>query len=91
MPSGSVSLNEPLVEALLAARMHDPFGLLGLQQTQEGWRLLVFNPRAEAIRLRMPGDVVALKRVHPAGLFEWRGVKPPPSPYALSVTEARNA
>ena len=87
MLSGLPDLKDPLVEALLAARLHDPFRLLGLQQAPEGWRLLVFNPRADAVRLRIAGGIVPLERIHPAGLFEWRGIKPPGSPYALSVTE----
>ena len=78
---------DPLVDALLAARLHDPFALLGLHRAGAGWRLRVFDPYAEAIWLRLPSGLVPLVRAHPAGLFEWRGTQPPPAPYVLGVSE----
>ena len=86
MDPGSAKPLDPLVDALLSARLHDPFRLLGLQHSPEGWRLRVFNPHAEAVWLRLPTGVTPLQRVHPAGLFEWRGPQPPPSPYVLGIT-----
>ena len=78
---------DPLVDALLAARLHDPFALLGLHRAGAGWRLRVFDPYAEAIWLRLPSGLEPLVRAHPAGLFEWRGTQPPPAPYMLGVSE----
>jgi 1,4-alpha-glucan branching enzyme len=79
---------DPLVDALLGARLHDPFALLGLHRAGEGWRLRVFQPYAEAVWLRLASGLVPMERAHPAGLFEWRGTVPPPSPYLLGVSEA---
>src|SRR5262245_46934799 len=79
--------SDPLIDALLSARLHDPFRLLGLHHTPDGWRLRVFQPHAEAVWLRLPGGVVPLERVHRAGVFEWSGREPPAAPYALGVSE----
>lgn len=78
---------DPLIDALLSARLHDPFRLLGLHHTPEGWRLRVFQPQADAVWLRLPGGVIPLERVHRAGLFEWSGPQPPAAPYLLGVSE----
>ncbi len=78
---------DPLIDALLSARLHDPFRLLGLHHTPEGWRLRVFQPQADAVWLRLPTGVAPLERVHRAGVFEWRGPQPPAAPYVLGVSE----
>ena len=36
-------------EALIEAREHDPFRLLGLHADGRGWRLTVFRPRAASV------------------------------------------
>ena len=36
----------------------------------------MFQPHADAVWLRLP-RLSPLERVHPAGLFEWRGTQPP--------------
>jgi 1,4-alpha-glucan branching enzyme len=77
---------DPLVDALLAARLHDPFSLLGLHRIGEGWRLRVFDPHAEAVWLRLASGLEPLGRAHPAGLFEWCGAEPPIAPYVLGVS-----
>src|SRR5262245_10027036 len=41
------------VDALLQARLHDPFRYLGLHREGSGWMLRVFHPRAEALWLRL--------------------------------------
>jgi len=78
----------PLVDALVGARLHDPFRLLGLHHTPSGWVLRVFDPAAEAVWLRLPSGVEPLQRVHPAGLFEWQGVEAPPAPYRLGRSQS---
>jgi 1,4-alpha-glucan branching enzyme len=76
----------PLVELLLDGRLHDPFRLLGLHRVGGGWRLRVFQPHAEAVWLRLLNGAAPLKRIHPAGLFEWSGSDAPPAPYTLGVS-----
>ena len=87
MNSRSTLHGEPLVELLLTARLHDPFALLGLHPHSQGWRLRVFEPRAQEMWLRLPSGLAPLQRVHPEGLFEWTGREAPPRPYTLAVAE----
>src|SRR5262245_27152971 len=86
IPSGFPVQADPLVDALLGGRLHDPFGLLGLHRVGEAWRLRVFNPHAEMVWLRLAAGREPLDRVHPAGLFEWRGTQAPATPYVLDVS-----
>jgi 1,4-alpha-glucan branching enzyme len=88
---GAPTLSDPLLDALLGARLHDPFGFLGLHRTAGGWSLRVFNPHAEAVWLHMHGASVPLERIHVAGLFEWHGPEHPPDAYLLGVLEGGRA
>ena len=86
----SVSLappSSPDLEALLQARLHDPFQYLGLHRVPGGWVLRVFNPHAVAVWLHLPSGLAPLDLVHPAGLFEWQGEAQPPAHYRLGVSE----
>jgi 1,4-alpha-glucan branching enzyme len=87
MNSRSTLHGEPLVELLLTARLHDPFALLGLHPHGQGWRLRVFEPRAQEMWLRLASGLAPLQRVHPEGLFEWTGREAPPRPYTLAMAE----
>ena len=75
------------LEALLHARLHDPFHYLGLHHVPGGWLLRVFNPHADAVWLHLPSGLAPLERVHASGLFVWQGQQPPPAPYLLGVSE----
>ena len=81
----SVTASE--LDALLQARLHDPFRYLGLHREASGWVLRVFHPHADAVWLRLPSGLSPFESVHPAGLFEWRGAAAPPTPYVLGVSE----
>jgi 1,4-alpha-glucan branching enzyme len=84
-PLASVASFE--LQALLQARLHDPFRYLGLHREASSWVLRVFHPHADAVWLRLPSGLSPLESVHPAGLFEWRGPDAPPAPYVLGVSE----
>ena len=86
VPSGFPVQADPLVDALLGGRLHDPFGLLGLHRVGDSWRLRVFNPHAEAVWLRLPEGLEPLALAHPDGLFEWHGAQPPVKPYVLGIS-----
>ena len=75
------------LDALLQARLHDPFRYLGLHREAGGWVLRAFYPRADALWLRLASGLSPLENVHPTGLFEWHGANPPPAPYTLGVSE----
>jgi len=68
---------------LAQGREHDPFALLGLFRDREAWQLLVWQPRAREVALLAKEGAVALARVHPAGVFQWRGELPPERPWRI--------
>src|SRR5574340_71617 len=61
------------IESLLQARLHDPFGLLGLHREGAEWVVRVYEPYATEVGLLDHAGPATLKRTHPAGIFEWRG------------------
>ena len=79
---------DTLIESLLQSRLYDPFALLGLHQEGSGWVIRVYEPYATQVSL-LSGLVGAqLKRIHPAGIFEWRGNAEPPAPTVCACTMA---
>jgi 1,4-alpha-glucan branching enzyme len=76
---------DPRTDLLLQGRLHDPFSFLGLHKEQDGFVLRVFQPYATQIHLIGTSSDMPLQRVHPDGLFEWRGNEAPASPYQLQV------
>ena len=72
--------------ALLEAREHDPFSVLGLHAEGAGWRLRVFRPRAKSISVATgSGEWAALIRRSGTDLFEWEGESPPARPWRLMI------
>lgn len=76
-----------LIESLLHARLHDPFALLGLHHEGNEWVIRVYEPHASKISLGDETDHSLFKKIHPGGLFEWRGITAPPQPYRLRISE----
>ena len=60
------------VEAIIAGRHDNPFGVLGLQQVEGQWVARAFIPFAERVEVfNLVGDAVGeLRRRNPAGFFE---------------------
>ena len=76
--------------ALLEAREHDPFSVLGLHAEGAGWRLRVFRPRAKALALELAdGSWAPLKRRSGTDIFEWQGTAPPTRPWRLDIDGVR--
>ncbi|MEO8158374.1 MAG: 1,4-alpha-glucan branching protein GlgB [Betaproteobacteria bacterium] len=76
------------LEALVGARHHDPFGLLGLRRTGRDWSLRVFRPYASDVAVRTATGFELMKRIHPQGVFAWQGAEAPARPVQLRVNEA---
>jgi 1,4-alpha-glucan branching enzyme len=76
------------LDALVGARHHDPFGVLGLHRDGKGWVLRVFRPYASEVAVSTASGFVKMERVHPDGVFAWRGAEPPPQPVRLRVKES---
>ena len=76
---------DALIESLLQTRLYDPFGLLGLHQEGSEWVIRLYEPHATRVALNSGSGSEPLKRIHPSGLFEWRGKTEPALPYRLRV------
>lgn len=76
---------KPLQEALLNARLHDPFCYLGLQQEQKHTCIRVFRPHIKHITIKIQNDFVPMHCVHEDGIFEWIGNVKPEMPYRLGL------
>lgn len=77
----------PLQEALLHARLHDPFSYLGLHQEQGQALVRVFRPDDTHVWIRTAAGFEPMQRIHPHGIFEWRGESPPDMPYRLRIEQ----
>ncbi len=78
---------DTLIESLLQARLYDPFSVLGPHQDAKEWVIRVYQPYATQVALINEAGNEALKRIHPSGIFEWRGKSEPHRPYRLCIHE----
>ena len=78
-----------LIKSLLQARLHDPFALLGMHY--EGGEALIrfYDPHATEVILAGNND--SFIKIHPEGLFEWRGATAPALPYRLRVKQSNSS
>jgi len=74
-----------LMRALLAARLHDPFSYLGPHKEGDSSLVRVFYPDAINVWVNIRGNFEGMSRIHPEGIFEWRGAVLPPIPYLLRI------
>src|SRR5687768_4888097 len=77
----------PLLEALLAGRLHDPFSYLGARVEHDYSLVRVFYPYAKNVWISMGDRFEPMARTHSLGVFEWRGAALPPMPYLLRVED----
>src|SRR5690606_9562056 len=77
----------PLLEALLAGRLHDPFSYLGARVEHDYSSVRVFYPYASNVWISAGGGFKPMTRAHPLGVFEWRSAALPPMPYLLRVQD----
>lgn len=87
--SRSLVEHDPLLDRLLAARLHDPFSYLGARIKPDSCLVRVFYPYAAFVWIDMGPDFEKMSRIHPGGIFEWRGTRLPPMPYRLRIGENR--
>ncbi len=74
-----------LIESLLQTRLYDPFALLGLHHEGPEWVIRVYEPNATQVALLSKIGSEPLMRIHPDGVFEWRGKTEPARPYRLRM------
>ena len=77
-------LEDSRVAALIEARNHDPFGILGQHHTQAGWEIRAFLPDAERASVITPGGPQPMVRVGSSALFAYRTDTPTPAPYKIA-------
>jgi 1,4-alpha-glucan branching enzyme len=77
--------NSILQQSLLGARLHDPFGYLGLHQDKKLSYIRVFRPGAKQVSIKIKDDFVPMRCVHHDGIFEWNGEAKPEVPYRLRI------
>jgi 1,4-alpha-glucan branching enzyme len=75
------------LQALIDAREHDPFRILGCHRDSHGWRLTVMRPHASAVSVAVGDDWQALSRIGSTELFRWRGAAELPRPYRLRAVD----
>ncbi len=76
---------DPLQDALLGGRLHDPFAYLGLHKTIHAYQARVFQPRAHAVSIRTAQGFEPMERTHAEGIYEWHGAISPPVPVRLRI------
>jgi len=76
---------EKMMESLLQTRLYDPFALLGLHRDEAEWVVRAYEPNATGVELLNDGQTAKLMRIHPSGVFEWRGKIEPVRPYRLRM------
>ena len=81
-----IKIDESL-RALAEAREYDPFRMLGLHRTADGWRLRVLRPDTRSVALESGKTTLPLRRIGATDFFEWEGAEAPPSPYRLRIEE----
>jgi 1,4-alpha-glucan branching enzyme len=75
--------NDPLMRAVLDARLHDPFSYLGLHQTAEGWTVRIFLPYGETPQLQTAPGWQPLTRIHEQGVYVFNSSDVPVTPIRI--------
>jgi len=70
----------PLMQAILDARLHDPFSWLGLHQNEDTWTLRVFLPYGSSPELQTDEGWLPLTRIHEQGIYSHDSATPLPRP-----------
>lgn len=87
----STSKTNSLLEALLNARLHDPFAYLGARELEGMGLVRAFLPRATNVWIKTANGELPMIRIHPDGVFEWQGMPLPTMPYLLRIEESNSS
>ncbi len=80
------TISDPSLELLLAARLHDPFRILGAHRKGELWAVRVYNPVAKQAWIETATGWTPLAPSAP-GLFELHDRVSPPRPWRVRFRE----
>ncbi len=74
---------DPLLQAILDARLHTPFSYLGLHEADTGWILRIFLPYGETPEVRTATGWRPFLRIHEQGIFAYHSAEIVPTPCAI--------
>ncbi|PSJ18753.1 1,4-alpha-glucan branching protein GlgB [Nitrosomonas supralitoralis] len=83
----TTSKNNFLSNALLNAQLHDPYAYLGLHRDHDQIVVRVFRAFDAQVWIKTSIGFEPMQRIHPEGIFEWRGKLMPAMPYRLRIEE----
>lgn len=86
-----IKISLHLQNALLSARLHDPYSYLGLHRERNQVLIRVFRPYDHQVWIKTATAFEPMRCIHPAGIFEWRGESAPAMPYRLRIETKENA
>ena len=75
------------LDALIHAREHDPFRILGLHRQDESWQLTVFRPHASAVAVESGSAWLPMVRQGATDVFRLEAKTPIADNYRLRITE----
>ncbi|MFN7570145.1 MAG: 1,4-alpha-glucan branching protein GlgB [Betaproteobacteria bacterium] len=85
--SADLALPDDRRARLLAGRLHDPLGTLGLHRDGTAYVHRALLPHAARAWIAVGADWQPMQRDGETALFVWRGATPPPRPTRLRVDE----
>ena len=77
-------LEDSRVAALIEARNHDPFSILGQHLTRDGWEIRTFIPDAQAAYVIAADGPQPMERLGATALFAYTSPSQVPSPYKIA-------
>lgn len=81
----TLSKTSLLQQALLNARLYDPYTYLGLHREGGQAVVRVFRPHDAKVWIGTASGFEPMRWIHPDGIFEWRGKTLPAMPYRLRI------
>ena len=78
---------EKSFNALIEAREHDPFRILGQHRERDKWRVTVYRPSTAALAIATAAGWQDMPRLPGTDLFQWRSGEPLPLPYRLRASD----
>ncbi|HKB61039.1 MAG TPA: 1,4-alpha-glucan branching protein GlgB [Gallionellaceae bacterium] len=79
---------DPLMQAILEARMHDPFSYLGLHRENGAWSLRLFLPDAQAPEVHAAEGWAPFRKIHDKGIYAYSSRTPVPKPCRIRYRTA---
>ena len=70
--------------AIIEARSHDPFSVLGQHRAEDGWEIRGFFPGAREAFVHTPAGPASMRRIDTRGFFVYRAEQPVATPYRLA-------